>query len=250
LPTEFPAVKAHSKATAEPRTKALGRAPAARRTVASAGMKIAQPTAKGAVWDDDSRFSQRLSCYAMIESAHHVERTARAALALLEREDPSKAQKEACKRWLGALARLRGPLGRFVDKQPWRYGQAVVTGIYECATRLLRALAQDFRERRSTDRLAQFAEDVDLASAVVDALVRVVDDTIRDVLPGFAPLRKDLVEWLVDKVAPENACKIDYEHGAQAMAAKLVRLPPRKVQDIVGRSRKYEAIEAPFLFSK
>ncbi|MGO9662378.1 MAG: hypothetical protein ACLP66_03600 [Polyangia bacterium] len=98
--------------------------------------------------------------------------------------------------------------------------------------------------------MAQFAEDVDLASAVVDALVRVVDDTIRDVLPGFAPLRKDLVEWLVDKVAPENACKIDYEHGAQAMAAKLVRLPPRKVQDIVGRSRKYEAIEAPFLFSK
>jgi hypothetical protein len=37
---------------------------------------------------------------------------------------------------------------------------------------------------------------------------------------------------------------------AQAMAAKLVRVPARKVQDTVGRSRKYEAVDAPLLFPK
>ena len=249
MPTEFPVMKARSQATTKQRAKALGRAPVARRAprgVASAGAKIARPSAKEAAWDDDSRFSARLVCYAMIEDAQQVERVARAAAAILDMENPSKAQKAACKRWLRALQRVRHPLKQFGDKQPWRYGLAVFAMTYESAKILLLELAKNFRQRRDAD---EQAEDIDLARAAVDALLPVVDLTVGQCLPRFAPLRKNLVGWLLSQVAsPEKVGRIEVEHEAQAMVAKLFRVSDRKVQDIVARSRKYEQDEAPLLF--
>jgi hypothetical protein len=126
---------------------------------------------------------------------------------------------------------------------------------------------RDFRQRRDED---EFAEDKALARATVDALLHEVD---RPDLPSFAPLHENLVVWLVNHVAPENARKVGYERKAQEMVAglwggahtsaatsltdawerarvaKLVKASKRCVQDIVGRSRKYEQVEAPLRFA-
>lgn len=146
-----------------------------------------------------------------------------------------------------ALARLRGPFRGFADKQPWRYGLVLFAVTYESSKILLLELAKDFRQRRDSD---EQAEDPDLARAAVDALLPVVDVTVGQWLPSFARLRKNLVGWLLSQVAPEREGRIEVEHEAQAMVAKLLRVSDRKVQDIVARSRKYEQNEAPLLFAE
>jgi hypothetical protein len=241
-------MKTRSKSAAEAPAKRSGREHVARKARGerpSKGTTIVRARAQGTAWNDDFSFRARLVCYEMIEGAQHVERVARAALAVLEEANPQKAQQEACTRWLRALQRLGRPLRRFVDRQPWRYGQRLVSGTYETTKALLHELVRDFRRRRDGD---QFAEDADLANVAVDALLPDVDRLVGDVLPSFAPLRENLVEWLVRRVAPEGVRKINYEHKAQKLAAELTRRSVRQVQDVVARSRKYEAVQAPLLF--
>lgn len=238
LPTEFPAMKARSKATAE------SRAPVAtsRRVqrFAPAGTRTRE-----AVWADGFPENARAICKAVISGATTAERLARAALAVLDKKESTKDEMQACVRWMRTLLPLLPAFRRFEECEPLGRTEFYVYATYERAKRLLHGLAQDFARRRDIYELAENAE---LARASVDALVPAGGND-QPWAPSFAPLRRNLVGWLVNCVAPENVGKLNFEDEAQSMTAAVWRRTERQVQDIVGRSRAWDRVESPILFA-
>jgi hypothetical protein len=166
-------------------------------------------------------------------------------LAVLEKKDSTKDEMQACVRWIRTLLPLRLAFLRFKEREPLGKAEAFICATYERAKLLLHALAEDFAGRRDAD---EQAEDAELARASVDALVPEGGSSILG-MPSFARLRSNLVGWLVRHVAPENVGKVCYEEEAQSMAAAVWEKTERQVQDIVGRSRKWNQVEFPLLFA-
>jgi len=94
-------------------------------------------------------------------------------------------------------------------------------------------LAQDFARRRD---IYETSRERRTRRASVDALVPRAEND-QPWAPSFAPLRRNLVGWLVNCVAPENVGKLNFEDEAQSMTAAVCGRTGVRYRELVGRSR-------------